>query len=315
MLNNRLFRNLFITLVLLLPVLSFGDLPRTSSSKLAHNPIPSAYNNPSSPDQLSATSSYYRIRRDVRRCASPFCGGYYVTRVNHNFTRCVNGRMAKQCYVAQIKWNNQPEVETAKALLRGNIMAKRYPRFGNLGAFVVTESWQAAGNQPPTGSFYRARDRGIRCVTHPCLTHHAAMLNSTTHRNIAGVELSGSADDLISEAQSAMTGVDGLIVSGATKTVTGPAGMATALNASQFYLRAGRDRGEVSDNRPPSKNPCKKTGCSGQICADEEMMSTCEWKPEYACYRKARCERQSNGKCGFTQTPELKACLARPPEQ
>ena len=59
--------------------------------------------------------------------------------------------------------------------------------------------------------------------------------------------------------------------------------------------------------------PCKKTGCSGIICAEEDMVSTCEFKPEYACYRTATCERQSDGTCGWTKSAELDACLANPP--
>jgi hypothetical protein len=54
---------------------------------------------------------------------------------------------------------------------------------------------------------------------------------------------------------------------------------------------------------------CKRTGCSGQICADRDMFTTCEWRPEYACYQQATCERQADGSCGFTQTPALQACL------
>src|SRR5262245_6432006 len=38
---------------------------------------------------------------------------------------------------------------------------------------------------------------------------------------------------------------------------------------------------------------CMKTGCSGSICADSEMMSTCEYRAEFDCYKTARCERQS----------------------
>ena len=56
---------------------------------------------------------------------------------------------------------------------------------------------------------------------------------------------------------------------------------------------------------------CVKTGCSGQICADKDMFTTCEMRPEYACYRAAKCERQADGKCGFTQTKELQACVNR----
>jgi hypothetical protein len=54
---------------------------------------------------------------------------------------------------------------------------------------------------------------------------------------------------------------------------------------------------------------CVRTGCSGQICADEEMVSTCDYRPEYACYKEADCERQADGKCGWTPSSALAACL------
>ena len=60
---------------------------------------------------------------------------------------------------------------------------------------------------------------------------------------------------------------------------------------------------------PPPQGACVKTGCSGQICAEQDMFSTCEYRPEYACYQTAACERQADGKCGWTQTPALTACL------
>ena len=37
------------------------------------------------------------------------------------------------------------------------------------------------------------------------------------------------------------------------------------------------------------------------------------FKPEYACYHEATCERQGDGHCGWTQTPRLTACLQNPP--
>lgn len=54
---------------------------------------------------------------------------------------------------------------------------------------------------------------------------------------------------------------------------------------------------------------CVVTGCSGQVCGDEQMMTTCEYRAEYACYKTARCERQPTGKCGWTETKELLSCL------
>jgi hypothetical protein len=62
---------------------------------------------------------------------------------------------------------------------------------------------------------------------------------------------------------------------------------------------------------PVGMKPCVRTGCSGQICSDEDVVTTCEFLPQYACYWTAACERQANGQCGFTLTPELISCLAR----
>lgn len=60
---------------------------------------------------------------------------------------------------------------------------------------------------------------------------------------------------------------------------------------------------------------CVPGGCSGQVCIEqgEEVITTCEMRPEYACYRDAACERQPDGQCGWTPTPALQQCLANPP--
>ena len=74
---------------------------------------------------------------------------------------------------------------------------------------------------------------------------------------------------------------------------------------------------------PPSDGPglqtngCAVAGCSGQLCvsADEagDVVTTCEYRAQYACYREASCEPQADGKCGWSQSPELQRCLANPP--
>lgn len=297
--------------------ISLGAIPPATQSghdasiQLEHfeNTVPEPE---SSPDSLASTSTYFLVRQDLRRCAFPRCGGYFVRRVNQPVTRCQNGTWAQQCYVSEIDWNGQVEVDARKALLRGSLA--RSTNAPNFGALRVTESWQAASNNTPTGFFYRVKDRGIRCITHPCLTHHAAMLNSTSQREIAGVDFGnvGSNEQVTANAGTAMAQPDGVVVAGRPVVVRGPAGRAYSLRASQFYLRADKQVVEQPD-KPPSKAGCKRTGCSGQVCSDEDVMTTCEYRPEYACYRRARCERQTNGKCGWTQTPELSACLRNPP--
>ena len=264
-----------------------------------------------SPEPIVATATFYSVRPDLRRCASPLCGGYFVKRVNMSSTRCADGRFRAECYVAELDGNAQAESDGAQ-LVRGTIVARRYERFGNLGALRLSEAWKAFAANQPAGTFYLVRDRGVRCIVFPCPTHHEAKLNSSFSRNIAGVNLEAvGLGENASIVSAAMTGPEGVIVAGQDSPVKGPGGKSFELKATQVYVR---NKSESTSGAPPYvgiRKPCVKTGCSSQICADHNVVSTCEFRPEYACYQKAACERQTDGNCGFTRTPELTACLAR----
>lgn len=65
-----------------------------------------------------------------------------------------------------------------------------------------------------------------------------------------------------------------------------------------------------TDNEPIVVAPCHVSGCSKEICSERENVpSTCEFRPQYACYQNARCEPQANGACNWTLTAELNNCL------
>ena len=59
------------------------------------------------------------------------------------------------------------------------------------------------------------------------------------------------------------------------------------------------------------KNRCVITGCSNQICSEGEVITSCQYFEEYACYKKAICEKQDDRKCGWTATEELAVCLGQ----
>lgn len=77
------------------------------------------------------------------------------------------------------------------------------------------------------------------------------------------------------------------------------------------------DLPEENNEEPVVSGGCATAGCSRQLCVEASeapnIVTTCEYRMEYACYRKSRCERQASGKCGWTETPEFKACLLAPP--
>ncbi|MGZ9272459.1 MAG: DUF6748 domain-containing protein, partial [Candidatus Binatia bacterium] len=64
---------------------------------------------PSSREPVSGNSTFYTVRPDLRRCASPMCGGYYVRPVNKQLVPCANGRLMAECYVGEIDWNGQSQ--------------------------------------------------------------------------------------------------------------------------------------------------------------------------------------------------------------
>ena len=60
-----------------------------------------------------------------------------------------------------------------------------------------------------------------------------------------------------------------------------------------------------------ARDGCYIGGCSAQVCSeDPDVMTTCEFLEEYACYQTATCERQADGQCGWTETESLQQCIA-----
>ena len=75
------------------------------------------------------------------------------------------------------------------------------------------------------------------------------------------------------------------------------------------------DIAPAPETPPPGSDPlgkCYIGGCSSQLCTDQpDAVSSCIYNESYACFKTATCKRQVNGACGWTQTPELNACLVR----
>ncbi|MCA9591226.1 MAG: hypothetical protein KC657_38285 [Myxococcales bacterium] len=208
-----------------------------------------------SADELQAGAyTYYVARRDLRRCVAPLCGGFWVSRVNRDTTRCADGSYAPECYVTDLDLSKlrldaaEQDVrdavgmstETTRAVLRGVMRSETHPSFGKLGRFRATEAWTARGDAAITGTFFKVSDSGIRCITFPCPSVREIKLNASSRANVSGLDLDaapGTADDK-DAARSALYG-EGLLVAGDNVPgAKGPAGVGTSLAASQYFLRA-----------------------------------------------------------------------------
>lgn len=259
---------------------------------------------------LAQDGTYYTAVPDLRLCASPLCGGWFVQAVNSEFTRCADGQRQTQCYVAQedasalgLTTEQQAVLRQAmgqgKALLKGRIDPHKYDGFGNLGLLTITHAWIGAVDKIAKGTFAGVSDNGVRCVTDPCESYTADIFNTKTTLKAAALDFStsGATTDQIQQAIT-QVGNGELAVAGTNYTVSGTAGSAIGIKVDQFYFEL--------TGKPAA---CLVTGCSSQVCADDHIITTCEWRAEYACYKTAECTRQSNGACGWTQDKNLIDCL------
>jgi len=259
----------------------------------------------------AGTATYYRLSPDLRACSGPGCGGVYYRLANGRSTRCLDGSRAPQCYAETVDWAalgldaaTTDQVRGAIAhdlLIRATVRAAQ-SELGPFAELVPSEAWLAQGPMTADGPLARIEDSGVRCIQAPCPSLRERKLNSSASAMIADLDWdpSGATSAQIGDALDKMHG-PGLIVAGDRTTVTGPGGEAKARTVTQFWLRAAA--------ATPART-CVVTGCSGQICADRQIASTCEFLPEYACYHQATCEVQDDGECGWTQTDELAACIA-----
>ena len=263
--------------------------------------------------------TYFEVWADYRKCAAPFCGGFYLKRLNRSTTVCANGSSKSSCYVPSLDWSESELSDTlqaqlidaanrgamsygAIALVRGRMASKTYPGQGNLGKFVVTEAWVAETDSVSDGVFAKIHDNGVRCITTPCPTIGEKGLNSSNKANVHALDWSHggfSSAQIETLSNAIFTRPSGVIIAGDRYTFTEHSVKAKGRTVTAAYRRL------------EDVQPCYVGGCSGQICSDREgAISTCEWREEYAGYQTATCERQSDNTCGWTQTPELEACLA-----
>jgi hypothetical protein len=103
---------------------------------------------------------------------------------------------------------------------------------------------------------------------------------------------------------------------------TGRAGCIPDISPCAAVLCAPGTTCEVQPDGSPACRPggapadaggpghCFATGCSGEVCADHEVVTICMMRPEHECYQRyGECARQPDGECGWTPTAELTACV------
>lgn len=256
--------------------------------------------------------TYFSVTVDLRKCAAPMCGGFNLARLNRSTTVCANGTASDHCYVPTLDWSEANLTEASQqklidaanvvygvhAIVRGRFASKSYTGYGNLGRFVVTEAWLAETDSDADGVFAKVTPSGIQCITTPCPTMKEHSLNNSYTANIGGIDWSyaGLSSHQIQAFNDEINTDHGTIIAG---------------NRYQLSHSVKGRTATAAFHRLVNEAPCFRGGCSDEICSDHEgVISTCIWRPEYACYQAATCERQSDGQCGFTQDEAYDTCMS-----
>lgn len=196
-------------------------------------------------DSIGSTSTFYIVTRpDLRRCAYPYCGGYYVKRVNRSLLVCSDGSVARECRVlgtdlSALAYNARESDRAESAIREGHALVRARMGYSDgVPKLLASEVWVGAAQSEPAGDFYRVRDNGRRCIVSPCASTHEARLNSSLHQEIAVVDFtaSGASRSQVDEALDALES-DSVLVAGTHGMVSGPGGRLPSLKASEFYTR------------------------------------------------------------------------------
>jgi hypothetical protein len=204
---------------------------------------PSAASGPTGP-----LAAYYLARADPRLCPSPMCGGIWLKLLNMPATVCGDGARQEECYAASADLSRlrtdekgrvqlQQLITEGRAVARGKLVRGLVEGFPELDTFVVSEVWTASSSPGRAqGVFRRLRDSGIRCVTTPCFSTNAAVLNTRRVEKISSVDLSRTGTPP-AERRRALDGIAGRGLVAAGRILRRPGGD-HAFVATQFYVRA-----------------------------------------------------------------------------
>ncbi len=201
------------------------------------------------------TSSYFIVTHaDLRKCAFPLCGGYFVRAVNQVLTRCADGSFKRECHAATLNtealgWSEEQTAAFGEPFGQGQALVRGTLATGTVQSvkadvLKVKEAWQGQALSKPLGTFYGVKNTGIVCITAPCPSLAASVLNSTAQPTTPDLDLSktGASDKQIEAAGQALydTGIltVGTIVPVRYTDYAGKARRGNKLVATEFYLPA-----------------------------------------------------------------------------
>jgi hypothetical protein len=229
-------------------------LAAAAALTLLSAPLSASAQDTTKPVLVTRDSYMIVTHQDLRKCAYPMCGGYYVKNVNQPATRCADGAQQKECHAVQLNtqalgWTPEQQAAWDEQFAQGKALVRGYLEPAPAGQYTadrltITEAWQAQGTRSAVGAFYGVKSTGIVCITTPCPSLAANKLNVISPTVNPSLDLSpaGATDKQVQAAFEALntTGIlaAGVVVPFKITGTTGRPQRDLRLLTSEFYLPA-----------------------------------------------------------------------------
>lgn len=196
----------------------------------------------------------YQIKPDYRKCAYPMCGGYFLTPVNQFAIQLQDDAQAyatslllpENIYVASINYKRLglskkeiAEVESAIRSTRSALIQGKVKR-GTLstGSSLVAQSvWVGANNLPAFGPYLTISSSGIMCITSPCPSFLASLINTSYSSKFHEVNFEKAELDREQEAKAWQEiSTKGLVMTGVKYDYEGFAGPGIGIAATKVFF-------------------------------------------------------------------------------
>ena len=118
-------------------------------------------------------ASWFKLKRDYRKCAFPMCGGYFLETLNRpEFCGTRRKGADEPCYVAQLDLSkgavSRLPDHLDQVIVKGSIVPGELDVPVDYEQLVVENAWRAPDGQVDKGRYFHLYDNGIRCITTPC---------------------------------------------------------------------------------------------------------------------------------------------------
>lgn len=200
--------------------------------------------------ELSTSSrTYVALRRDVRRCVSPMCGGWFVHDLNRVALTETYVNSLDFTPATSLSEREQEQVKGAadgEVVLRGKLGPKE-SRF-NTRSFIVSEAWRGLpGAQVAAGeSVFKVAGANVQCFRAPCPSFEAVRANYTAKALFHQIDFASVTEGRVDAAwlQDSVL-EDGALAAGALVPQGKPGALdiTTSLVLSQVFFKLPEDIG------------------------------------------------------------------------